>query len=280
MDQNQITAAQHEIIQALNVCPAFESEAMINAELERRVAFIKRTLTSAGLKSLVLGISGGVDSTCTGLLAQRAINELRAEQNDEAYRFIAVRLPYDMQFDEEEANQALACLNADVALTINIGDSTRAMVAAVPDLNSLAPAKRDFAIGNTKARLRMVAQYTLANTYNALVLGTDHAAESLTGFFTKFGDGAADLMPLSGLVKSQVRQIAAKLGAPLHLVEKLPTADLEELDPGKPDEASYGVTYDEIDAFLHGQTIAKKSAERLIQLYRMSEHKRHLPATP
>lgn len=81
----------------------------------------------------------------------------------------------------------------------------------------------------------MVAQYAMANARNGLVIGTDHAAEAVMGFFTKFGDGACDLAPLSGLVKGQVRALASRLGAPESLVNKVPTADLEELQPGKPD---------------------------------------------
>ncbi len=97
----------------------------------------------------------------------------------------------------------------------------------------------DFVLGNTKARMRMVAQYTIAGASGGLVIGTDHAAEAVMGFFTKFGDGACDLAPLSGLVKNQVRAIARHFGAPESLVEKVPTADLEDLSPGKPDEASH-----------------------------------------
>ena len=92
----------------------------------------------------------------------------------------------------------------------------------------------DFVLGNTKARMRMVAQYTIAGAHQGLVIGTDHAAEAVMGFFTKFGDGACDLAPLSGLVKHQVRAIARHFGAPESLVEKVPTADLEDLDPEVP----------------------------------------------
>lgn len=135
-------------------------------------------------------------------------------------------------------------------------------------------------LGNVKARTRMVAQYALANATGGLVIGTDHAAEAVMGFFTKFGDGACDLAPLSGLVKGQVRAIAAHLGAPAELVHKTPTADLEDLAPGRPDEAAYGVTYDQIDAFLHGQPVDAHAFQRIVTAYEASGHKRAHPLTP
>jgi NAD+ synthase len=135
-------------------------------------------------------------------------------------------------------------------------------------------------LGNTKARMRMVAQYTIAGAAHGLVIGTDHAAEAVMGFFTKFGDGACDLAPLSGLVKNQVRAIARSFGAPESLVEKIPTADLEDLSPGKPDEASHGVTYAEIDAFLHGEPVREEAFKIIVSTYNKTHHKRVMPFAP
>src|SRR5690606_24455044 len=152
------------------------------------------------------------------------------------------------------AKLAMDFIAADEQRTVNIAASVDGLVRATESLEALTPQRRDFVIGNIKARIRMVAQFAIANANNGLVIGTDHAAEAVMGFFTKFGDGACDLAPLSGLVKNQVRAIAAALGAPASLVQKVPTADLEELNPGKPDEDAHGVSYAQIDAFLHGQT--------------------------
>lgn len=271
---------QAEIAAALEVVAPFaDREALLN-EIEKRKAFIKRCLTQSGLKTLVLGISGGVDSTTAGRLAQLCVEELRAETGDKAYTFVAVRLPYGEQHDEADAQQAMRFIAADVEHTINIANSVKALAAEIEDLEQLAPAKRDFVLGNVKARVRMVAQFTVANARNGLVIGTDHAAEAVMGFFTKFGDGACDLAPLSGLVKNQVRAIAAELGAPESLVRKVPTADLEELRPGKPDEEAHGVSYEEIDAFLHGQAVSEKSYQIIVKTYDQSQHKRVLPFTP
>ncbi|MDH0098518.1 ammonia-dependent NAD(+) synthetase [Pseudomonas sp. GD04158] len=271
---------QAEIAAALDVVPPFADDAALVAEIERRKTFIKNTLKQSGLKVLVLGISGGVDSTTAGRLAQLSVEELRAETGDADYRFIAVRLPHNTQHDEHDAQDSLKFVNADEEATVNIAASVIGLSEQVSHLQQLSDASRDFVIGNVKARIRMVAQFTIANANNGLVIGTDHAAEAVMGFFTKFGDGACDLAPLSGLVKHQVRAIAAHLGAPQHLVQKTPTADLEELRPGKPDEEAHGVTYAEIDAFLHGQNVSDEAYATIVRTYDATRHKRELPLVP
>lgn len=271
---------QQEIASALGVRPPFDGPAAVQAEIDRRVAFIQNCLRESGLKTLVLGISGGVDSTTAGLLAQRAVEGMRAAGEGDDYRFIAVRLPYQVQHDEHEAQLAVETIKPDECHTVNIGVAVQGLARATEALDGLTEGKRDFVLGNTKARMRMVAQYTIANACNGLVIGTDHAAEAVMGFFTKFGDGACDLTPLAGLVKGQVRELAAALGAPEQLVHKVPTADLEELDPGKPDEDAHGVPYQHIDAFLQGQEVPEESARIIVETYDKSAHKRQLPKEP
>ncbi|MFN9526463.1 MAG: ammonia-dependent NAD(+) synthetase [Pseudomonadaceae bacterium] len=271
---------QAEIAAALDVVPPFADDAALSAEIERRKTFIKNTLKNSGLKVLVLGISGGVDSLTAGRLAQLAVEELRAETGDTAYRFIAVRLPHNAQHDEHDAQDSLKFICADEQDTVNIAGSVSGLGEQVTHLQKLSDARRDFVVGNIKARIRMVAQFAIANANNGLVIGTDHAAEAVMGFFTKFGDGACDLAPLSGLVKNQVRAIAKQLGAPQHLVMKTPTADLEELRPGKPDEEAHGVTYAEIDAFLHGEKVSDEAYATIVRTYDNTRHKRELPLVP
>lgn len=135
-------------------------------------------------------------------------------------------------------------------------------------------AKVDFVKGNVKARARMVAQYEIAGYIGGLVLGTDHSAENITGFYTKFGDGACDLAPLFGLSKRQVRELADTLGAPKILVNKTPTADLEELAPQKADEDALRLSYDQIDDFLEGKPVSQDTVDRLISIYKATQHKR------
>ncbi|MDB6141188.1 MAG: nadE [Pseudomonas sp.] len=273
-------AVQLQIAEQLKVQAPFADQAALEAEVARRVEFIKQCLQNARLKTLVLGISGGVDSLTAGLLAQRAVKELRESTGDSSYCFIAVRLPYQVQFDEHEAQASLDCIKPDESHTVNIGPSVQALTAQIKAFEGQHASAVDFVTGNTKARTRMVAQYAIAGARGGLVIGTDHAAEAVMGFFTKFGDGACDLAPLSGLVKNQVRSIARSFGAPEFLVEKIPTADLEDLVPGKPDEASHGVTYAEIDAFLHGQPLREEAFQIIRDTYAKTQHKRELPFAP
>lgn len=273
-------AVQRQIAADLKVQPPFKDIAALEAEVARRITFIQCCLHNARLKTLVLGISGGVDSLTAGLMAQRAVQQLREQTGDQAYRFIAVRLPYGVQHDEADATAAVDFINPDERQTVNIGPAVKALAAEVAAFEGKPAATVDFVLGNTKARMRMVAQYTIAGATGGLVIGTDHAAEAVMGFFTKFGDGSCDLAPLSGLVKNQVRAIARHLGAPESLVEKVPTADLEDLEPGKPDEASHGVTYAEIDAFLHGEPVSEEAFSIIRNTYEKTHHKREMPFAP
>ncbi|MDO6499273.1 ammonia-dependent NAD(+) synthetase [Photobacterium sanguinicancri] len=252
----------------------------VNFEIQRRVAFIKKTMKQSGCKSIVLGISGGVDSTTCGRLAQLAVNELNAESETQAHQFIAVRLPYGEQKDEDEAQSALAFIQPSQSVSVNIKDGVDGIHAstllALED-TGLIPndsAKIDFVKGNVKARARMIAQYEIAGLVGGLVLGTDHSAENITGFYTKFGDGACDLAPLFGLNKRQIRALAAHMGAPEQLVVKVPTADLEELAPQKADEEALQVSYDQIDDFLEGKDVEAHVSERLVSIYKATQHKR------
>ncbi|WP_122520990.1 ammonia-dependent NAD(+) synthetase [Pseudomonas viridiflava] len=273
-------AVQRQIAEQLKVQPPFADQNALETEVARRVDFIKQCLQNARLNTLVLGISGGVDSLTAGLLAQRAVKELRESTGDTGYRFVAVRLPYMVQADEHEAQASVDFIEPDERHTVNIGPSVKALATEVKAFEGHPASAVDFVLGNTKARMRMVAQYTIAGACQGLVIGTDHAAEAVMGFFTKFGDGACDVAPLSGLVKHQVRAIARHFGAPESLVEKVPTADLEDLSPGKPDEAAHGVTYTEIDAFLHGQPVREEAFKIICDTYAKTQHKRELPYAP
>ena len=271
-----VDATQREIIAALHVAPVFDAA----AEIERRTAFLADYLQGTGLKALVLGISGGVDSLTAGCLAQRAVEKLRAQGYGAT--FIAMRLPYGVQKDEAEAQASLAVIKPDHVLTVDIRPAADGMLAALKrgDLAFRDAAHEDFVLGNIKARQRMIAQFAVAGAHDGIVIGTDHAAEALMGFFTKFGDGAADVTPLTGLNKRRVRALAQRLGAPDELVFKVPTADLESLVPGKPDEDAFGVSYEQIDDFLEGKPVAAAAREIILATHRKSAHKRALPVEP
>jgi NAD+ synthase len=265
-----------QIVKEMKVQPSINVE----QEVSRRVEFIKSRLTNSNLTSLVLGISGGIDSTTCGKLAQLAIDELNKEHNTDKYSFAAVRLPYNIQADEDEAQLAVDFIKPTHALTVNVKDGVEGIhhdvIGSLPDSlkSTLSDTSIDFVKGNVKARMRMVAQYEVAGLLNGLVLGTDHSAENITGFFTKFGDGACDLIPLFGLNKRQVRSLASYLGAPQVLVTKAPTADLEELAPGLEDEHALGLTYDQIDDFLEGKDIGQEASDKLVGIFNRTQHKR------
>ncbi|MEU9861109.1 ammonia-dependent NAD(+) synthetase [Streptomyces sp. NPDC047971] len=270
------TATQQQIARELEVSPSFDPL----AEIERRVAFLAERLTSTGLRALVLGISGGVDSTTAGRLCQLAVERARAAGHDAT--FYAMRLPYGVQADEKDAQLALGFIAADRVLTVDVKPSSDAALdAALAGGVVFRDAHhQDFVQGNIKARQRMIAQYAVAGAHDGLVVGTDHAAEAVSGFFTKYGDGAADVVPLTGLTKRRVRAVAEALGAPSELVWKTPTADLETLDPGKPDEDALGVTYDDIDDFLEGKPVAEPAFASIVRRYELTDHKRRLPIAP
>lgn len=265
-----------QIIEEMRVLPSID----VQYEIERRIHFIKQRLHAAGAKRLVLGISGGVDSCTCGKLAQLSVEELNLEHNSSDYQFIAVRLPYDVQLDEADAQVSIDFIKPSHTVTINVkpgadGIHHASLKAAeeaglLPDDEAII----DFVKGNVKARARMAAQYELAGLLGGLVLGTDHSAENVTGFYTKWGDGACDLVPLFGLNKRQVRALAHALGAPERTIVKVPTADLECNAPHKADEVALGLSYDQIDDFLEGKEVAKEVSERLIGIYNRTQHKR------
>lgn len=268
-----MTAMQEEIIKALKVKPIISVEEEIRTSIDFMKAYLKK---HPFMKSMVLGISGGQDSTLVGKLAQLAVNELNKEAGEDLYAFIAVSLPYGVQFDEHERQDALEFIQPSRNVTINIKEAVDASARA---LSEAGISLSDFAKGNEKARERMKAQYSIAAMYNGVVLGTDHAAEAVTGFYTKYGDGGVDLTPIFRLNKRQGKQLLKQLGCPEHLYLKVPTADLEENRPALPDEVALGVTYDEIDDYLEGKMVSKESQEKIEGFYNRSLHKRHMPIT-
>lgn len=263
---------QARIIAELHVQPTVNPA----TEIARRVQFLKDYLVRTGAKGLVLGISGGQDSSLAGRLCQLAVEELSVEGH--AARFIAVRLPYSVQHDEADAQLALGFIRPQSSVTFNIHQSVDAFEDEFAE--GVGEPMTDFIKGNVKARARMIAQYAIAGQNGMLVVGTDHAAEAVTGFFTKFGDGGADVLPLSGLTKRQGRSMMIELGAPDRLYTKAPTADLLDHHPGQTDEANLGLTYEDIDDFLEGESIDEVAAAAIESRYVSTAHKRALPVTP
>ncbi|WP_375199811.1 ammonia-dependent NAD(+) synthetase [Bacillus sp. RS11] len=264
---------QQEIIKELRVLPTIN----VQEEIRKSIDFLKEYAQRYSfVKGFVLGISGGQDSTLTGKLAQLAVDELNAEVGEAKYSFWAVRLPYGVQADEKDCQDAIDYIKPTKTFTVNIKN---AVDASIQSLANAGIEVSDFVKGNEKARERMKVQYAIAAMNNAVVLGTDHAAEAITGFYTKFGDGGADLMPIFRLNKRQGKQILTALNCPEHLYLKVPTADLEENRPSLPDEAALGLTYDQIDDYLEGKEIPEEARKTLEGHYLRSQHKRHMPIT-
>ncbi|MDO4773532.1 MAG: ammonia-dependent NAD(+) synthetase [Candidatus Saccharibacteria bacterium] len=263
---------RQQIIKELGVTPTIQPE----QEVQRRVNFLQSYLADAGARGYVLGISGGQDSLLAGYLAQRAVTKLR-EQGYGA-SFHAMLLPYGTQADRADAEAAIEFIKPDEIYDLNIKSSVDALADefTVATSESLA----DFDKGNVKARMRMIAQYALAGTHGLLVVGCDHAAEAVTGFYTKYGDGGADVMPLAGLTKRQGRALLQYIGAPEVFYTKEPTADLLDEAPLQSDATELGLTYDEIDDYLEGKPVSPEVAAKIEALFIRTQHKRQMPAAP
>ncbi|WGH09206.1 ammonia-dependent NAD(+) synthetase [Rothia kristinae] len=262
---------QQQIIDEMGVRPQIDPA----EEIDRRVGFLCEYLKLTGAKGFVLGISGGIDSSLAGRLAQLAVERLAAEGTEA--EFVAVRLPYRTQADEADAQRALEFIRPQTSLVFDVEPATTGIeqvyrAATGADLT-------DFTKGNVKARQRMIAQYAIAGDRSLLVIGTDHAAESVTGFFTKYGDGGADILPLFGLDKRQNQALLRELGAPEAVWTKKPTADLLDATPGREDEDELGITYDVIDDYLEGREVTAEQAEAIERRYLITRHKRTTPVS-
>ncbi|PCF46385.1 NAD(+) synthase [Staphylococcus delphini] len=263
---------QAMIVEEMKVKPSIDSAETIK-EIQH---FIEQYLHAhTFVKTLVLGISGGQDSTLAGKLVQLAVENMRNASGRDV-QFIAVKLPYGVQKDADEVEDALNFIQPDRIVTVNIKP---AVDQSVQSLQEAGITLSDFHKGNEKARERMKVQYAIAANTSGIVVGTDHSAENITGFFTKHGDGAADIAPLFGLNKRQGRQLLQYLDAPAHLYEKVPTADLEDDKPQLPDEEALGVTYEAIDNYLEGKGVPAEEAAVIERHYVRNAHKRELAYT-
>ena len=260
---------QQEIITDLGVKPKIDPE----KEIKRRSQFLADYLGRTGLNGFVLGISGGQDSLLAGLLAQQAV-ELRRQAGHQA-KFHAVLLPYGEQLDRADAELAIKTITPDVVRDINIKPGTDALVMSIN--TSADQSLSDFDKGNVKARERMIVQYALAGAHDLLVIGADHAAEAVTGFYTKYGDGGADILPLAGLTKRQGRAMLKAFDVPEIFLSKQPTADLLDERPAQSDEIELGLSYDAIDDYLEGKEIDPAIAAAIERRYDLTQHKRAMP---
>ncbi|WP_459191204.1 NAD+ synthase [Halosimplex sp. J119] len=247
---------------------------------EEAVAFIKDTVTQAGARGVVVGLSGGIDSTLTANLAVQALG---------SERVLGLGLPAHTDEDNAQEAQTMA-----EGLGIEFREvDLRPLLDMFEDhvAAAVAPSGGRREIGNVAARLRMCALYYAANARSSLVCGTANRSELLLGYFTKYGDGGADLFPLGDLYKTEVQALAQHVGVPRRIIAKEPTADLWA---GQTDAEDLGARYSDIDPVLRhivdrservedaveALDVDRETAETVARMYVDSLHKRAVPPTP
>ncbi|MFD2115403.1 ammonia-dependent NAD(+) synthetase [Paenibacillus yanchengensis] len=260
---------QQEIIARFKVKPEIDVE----QERELRVNYLKLYLQRAGATGYLIAISGGLDSAVAAGLCKQATDELSSETG-QPYVTLALFQPYAEQSDIAHSYEVADAFQLSLRTETNIEEAVDEISLEVEHSFKAIQKSRHISHatkGNIKARTRMVMQYAIAQELNLLVVGTDHASEAITGFFTKWGDGAVDLEPLQSLNKRQVYQLGALIGVPTSVMEKTPTAGLWD---GQTDENELGIKYSDINNYLEGKAIDPVAQEKLEKQYLRSEHKR------
>jgi len=262
------------------------SEAELEATREHLVAFIEDIVDDAGAEGAVLGLSGGIDSTLTAHLAVEALGS-------EAVHGLVMPGEVNTADNMSDAERVARDLGIEYDV-IGIEPIYDAFVEAFPGettADRLETEPLRTAAGNVRVRIRAVLNYFVANAGDRIVLGTGNRSETLTGYFTKYGDQAVDCNPIGNLYKQQVRQLAAHVGVDEDLVTKTPSA---EMWTGQTDEGEMGLDYDTLDAILalhvdgplsqaatvRELDVTADQVERVVDLYERSAHKRSMPPSP
>lgn len=239
----------------------------LQAYIDYLVNWLQETVAKTGTKGLIVGVSGGIDSALVAHLIKRACPTTS----------LGVILPCNSNpQDKADALAVIESAGIDF-VEVDLSTTRQALLGEISQVTNTTTPHWNLVDGNLRARLRMTTLYALAQNHGYLVVGTDNAAEWHTGYFTKFGDGGVDLVPLVHLTKGQVREAARLVGVPEQVITKAPTAGLWE---GQTDENEMGTTYDMIDAYLLGQAIPDRDREIIERLHNVSAHKRTTAAAP
>ncbi|MGI6703483.1 MAG: NAD(+) synthase [Clostridia bacterium] len=243
----------------------------MNSRIEKTVEWLSDKVSKTKTRGLAVGISGGIDSAVVAFLIKKALPE----------NSLGIVLPCNSSSqDMTDAASVIEACGID-SIEIDLTSIHRDLVGKIfekrADLKRTGEDNLKIARANLKARLRMSTLYTVANGLNYLVAGTDNAAETYVGYFTKYGDGGVDLQPIAHITKREVREWAKILGVPDKVIKKVPTAGLWE---GQTDEGEMGTTYDMVDDLLEGKSIPERDRLIIERLHRVSEHKRNIPPSP
>jgi NAD+ synthase len=246
----------------------------VEKTVEKICFLLRRFVEDSGVEGVVIGVSGGLDSTTTTYLCVKALGPDKV---------ITVFMPETETFNPKDADDVkLFTKSLGVKLyEVNISNPVKSLMETIPVSDP-----KDFKVnGNLKVRVRMVTLYYFANKFNRLVAGTSNKSEVLTGYYTKWGDGASDVLPIGSLYKTQVKKLANYIGVPRSIIDKVPTAGLWI---GQTDEEELGIKYDVLDPILYGlfdlkmvpEEVAKdvgvsvNVVRKVVEMVKKNEHKR------